>query len=401
MQEIFIGRQAIFDRSMRVYAYELLYREGNTRNAPQFDGDQASSQVILNAFMEIGLERIAGRQRVFINLTRSFLVDLPPILFEKDRVVLEVLEDVEIDERLIEGIAELASRGFTLALDDFEFQPKWDAFLPYIDIIKVEVPALDWDNIETLLQRLHRYDIQLLAEKVETESEYRRLLDLGFDYFQGYFFSRPHVIEGRRLSENQLVTLKLLARLNDPQVSVEELETLIGQDPGLLFKILRYLNSASLALPRKVKSIKQAVVYLGLQRLRAWASLIALSRVKHKPLELFNTALVRAHTCVGLTTQTRPVEPETAFTVGLLLILDLLLDQPISEITEQLPLSNPVREALHGHAGVMGQALRCALAFENSDEKLPGFPGLNPQQIQEIYLESSERAFQEQQTLLC
>jgi len=401
MQEIFIGRQAILDRSMRVYAYELLYREGNTRNAPQLDGDQASSQVILNAFMEIGLERIAGRQRVFINLTRSFLVDLPPILFEKDRVVLEVLEDVEIDERLIEGIAELASRGFTLALDDFEFQPKWDAFLPYIDIIKVEVPALDWDNIETLLQRLRRYDVRLLAEKVETESEYRRLLDLGFDYFQGYFFSRPHVIEGRRLSENQLVTLKLLARLNDPQVSVEELETLIGQDPGLLFKILRYLNSASLALPRKVKSIKQAVVYLGLQRLRAWASLIALSRVEHKPQELFTTALVRAHTCAGLTTQTQPAESETAFTAGLLSILDLLLDQPISEITEQLPLSNPVREALHGHAGVMGQALRCALAFENSDEKLPGFPGLNPQQIQEIYLESSERAFQEQQTLLC
>ena len=400
MQDIFIGRQAIFDRAMGVYAYELLYREGKTESAPRLDGDRASSQVILNAFLEMGLERIADRQPVFINLTRSFLVDLPPIPLDKKQVVLEVLENVTVDQQLIRSVAELKAKGYTLALDDFEFQPEWEPLLPYVDIIKVEVPSLDWEQIEGRVEQLHGHGIRLLAEKVETETQYRQLLELGFDYFQGYFLARPQVISGRRLSENQLVTLKLLARLNDPQVEFEELEELIGQDPGLLFKILRYLNSAALALPRKVESIRQAVVYLGLERLRAWASLIAISRVENKPQELFTVALVRAHTCAELTQQVRSEESAPAFTVGLLSVLDLLLDQPMREIVGQLPLALPVREALCHHTGIMGEALGCSLAFENLDLPSPAFPGLTPEQIQESYLNACDSAFREHQALL-
>ena len=201
------------------------------------------------------------------------------------------------------------------------------------------------------------------------------------------------------LSENQLVTLRLLARINDPDISIEELETLIAQDPALLFKILRYLNSAALSLPRKVDSIKQAVIYIGLRGLRAWASLVALSGLQHKPQELFLTALVRAHSCMQLTNKTQPNEADTAFTAGLLSILDLLMDRPIQEILQQLPLSHAVQEAVLRHTGIVGRALRCALAFESDEIKPPHFPGLDAVQLQEIYLNASERAFSDHQAL--
>ncbi len=400
MHQIFVGRQAIFDRNIQVFAYELLYREQVEGNAPKVDGDQASSRVLLNSFMEIGLDRIAGKHPVFVNMTRGFFLDLPPMPFEKERVVLEILEDIEVDEQLVASVASLAAQGYRLALDDYEFEPKWDPLLPYMEIIKVEVPTLNWDRLADQLQRIRRPGLLLLAEKVETEEEYRQLHDLGFDLFQGYHFSRPNVVSGKRLGENHMVILKLLSRINDPDVTTEELERLIAQDPSLSYKILRYLNSAAIALPRTIESIGQAVVYLGLARLRAWASLLALSRVSNKPQELFLVALVRGHMCRSLVKQLQPAEAETAFTAGLLSILDLLLDRPLSEILEQISLSDTLHIALIQHQGLIGQALRCVLAYETQEWDRIRFPGMEQEEIQEAYLASSIQAFQEQDSLL-
>ncbi|MCP4285460.1 MAG: HDOD domain-containing protein, partial [Gammaproteobacteria bacterium] len=346
MQDFFIGRQAILDRQLKVYAYELLYREGDTSEAPAMDGDLATSRVMLNAFTGMGMERIAGDQRVFLNMTRSLLMDMPEIPFDKERLVLEILEDIEVNNGFVKRISGLASEGFTLALDDFEFEEKWLPLIPLIHIIKVEVPALNWHKLAEQIEKLHRNGVLLLAEKVETEAEYLRLHELGFDLFQGYYFSRPQVVAGKRLSENQLNTLRLLSKLNDPSVTPEELENLIVQDPGLVFKILRYLNSAALAMPRKIDSIRQAIVYLGLQRLRGWANLIAISRVDDKPEDLFTIALVRAHMCAKLSAAVEKAENESAFTVGLLSVLDLLTGTPIAEVLEQMPISDSVKQAL-------------------------------------------------------
>ena len=153
MQDIFIARQAIYDRRLRVYAYELLYREGLTSNAPEMDGDQATSRLLLNAFAEIGLDRVAGAQRVFLNMTRALLLDLPEIPFEKARLVLEILEDTPIDQTLVTRIAALKQTGYTLALDDFEFEERWLPLLPHIHILKVEVPSLDWERVAGQIAR--------------------------------------------------------------------------------------------------------------------------------------------------------------------------------------------------------------------------------------------------------
>ncbi len=400
MQRVFIGRQAIFDRDLEVYAYELLYREGRTSAAPVIGGDQASSRVILNTFTELGLERLVGRHLAFINLTRSFFVDLPPVAFSKDRVVLELLEDTAIDDRLLAGLSKLSNQGYTLALDDFEFESKWAPVLPFISIVKVEVPNIHWPSLQPKIEALRGAGLRLLAEKVETEAEYRRLLELKFDYFQGYYFSRPQVLSGKRLGENQLVNLQLLARLSDPAVTPGELESLIAQDPGLTYKILRYLNSAALNLPRKINTIGQAVVYLGLQRLRSWASLIALSGIANKPQDLFTTALVRAHMCGLLAAAGHPDEQGSAFTAGLLSVLDRLLDQPLQQIVQDLPLTAEVNAALLKYRGISGQALSCAISYENQLWEQVAFPGLNDDSIQDIYLQSSQLAFQQQEALL-
>ena len=393
MQNIFIGRQAIFDRNMRCYAYELLYRESKKNGVQITDGDLASSRVILNTFMEVGLERIVGPHHAFINLTRSFFVDKPPIPFEKEQVVLEIMEDMEVDQQMVSAVANLAADGYRIALDDFEFASQWEPLLPYVEIIKVEVPAVNPEIIEEQVRQLRQHKVKLLAEKIETAEQYRFYHDLGFDYFQGFYFSRPQVVTGKRLEENQLIVLQLLSRLNDPVITINELERLIANDAALSYKILRYINSAAMGLPRKLDNIGEAVVYLGLQRIRAWASLIAFSKVDNKPQELLYTALVRAHMCEQLIQKSGHGSPQAAFTTGLLSILDLMLDSPLEKILGELPLSDEIHSALLKRTGPMGEALHCALAYEFQQWEETAFQGLDDSTICDIYLTSTHQAF--------
>jgi EAL and modified HD-GYP domain-containing signal transduction protein len=402
MQDIFIGRQAIFDRKLEVYGYELLFRS-DTQNSSQIparlDGDRATSEVLLNTFMEMGLERIAGPHRVFVNLTRHFFLQLPEIPFEIGRVVLEVLEDIPVDEHLLKAVCQLSQAGHVLALDDYTFGAGWDPLLPHVQIVKVEVPDLSLDSIKNELPRLKHHGLKLLAEKIETQEEYQRLAELGFDYFQGYYFSRPTVIQGRRLDENQMIILRLVSELNKPDVTINELERLISQDAGLSYKILRYINSAAIGMPQPVTSIRRAVILMGLSRIRAWTSLLALCRVDNKPQIHFTTALVRAHMCEQLVMQHGGCPPDTAFTVGLLSILDLLMDRPLTEIVDELALTDEVRVALLEHKGIAGQALRCARAYELQQWDEAMFSGISDAEIIRIYLEASAKAFMEEQAL--
>ncbi|MCG8427660.1 MAG: HDOD domain-containing protein, partial [Chromatiales bacterium] len=351
--------------------------------------------VILNALTEIGFERLVDKKKAFINLTRHFFTDLPPIPFKHSRVVLEILEDIEVDNRLVKNIKALYEDGYSLALDDFNFEERWTPLIPYVDIIKVEIPAVDWANLPNKILKLRQKNIKVLAEKVETEEEFKRLHDMGFDYFQGYFFSRPNVVSAKRLSESQIVVMQLLAKLSQPDVEVDELEQLISLDPGLSLKILRYLNSAAVGLPRKIESIRQAVIYLGLQRIKAWSMLVSMAGLEGKPHEVFNSALVRAHMCAHILEQSGQASPDTGFTAGLLSILDVLMDQELSSLLAELPLSEEIRNGLINRKGPIGQAIVCTLAYEKHQWKSTSFPGLSRDDLLKIYLTSSQLAFSE------
>lgn len=402
MKNIFLGRQAIYRRDGGLYGYELLYRSGEIDNAglkQLLDGDSASSEVLLNTFMEIGLERIAGDARIFINLTRNLISCDHPLVQQKERVVMELLEDIPVDEKLISEVSCLADMGVTLALDDYVFDPIWDPLLPLVGIIKLEMPALTLEQIRQGLPKLRQHKLKVLAEKIETREQYDALHDMGVDLFQGFFFSRPELIGAERLEENHTVVLRLLTALNHPDTGIEEIETLISQDAGLSYKTLRYINSAAMGMPRKVESIGQAVIYMGLRRIRAWVNLLVMAGLKDRPEDHYLMALVRAHLCDQLLQHAEP-ENSSGFLIGLFSILDLLLNRPLKEILSELSLAEEINGALLEGSGIAGQALRCTLQVEAGAWHLVDFPGLTRQQIHDLYLDASEQAFREKQALL-
>ncbi len=392
VETIQVGRQAIFNRDLEVFAYELLYRDASGQ-CNVVDGDQASSRTLLNAFMEVGLDRITGPHRAFINLTRHFFVEMPALPFQRDQVVLEVLEDVEVDDALLKGIAQMSAQGFELAMDDYDFQPELAPILPLVQYIKVEITAESLPLLAGRMPRLRATGAKLLAEKVETAEQFEHLRDLGFDYFQGYFFARPNLVRSDRVGENAGMVVQLLARLNDPDVDMDEVVRLVSQDPGLSFKILRYINSAAVGLRSRIESIQRAVVLMGLQRIRAWASLFAMAGLNGRPAEILNTGLLRANLCESLCRLCGQGEPDTAYTIGLLSVVDAMLSRPLEEVMDELPLPDTVKQAIVSLEGPYGQLLKTSIQLEKHEIPTAACSSIDPAVMTEAYITSAESAF--------
>jgi EAL and modified HD-GYP domain-containing signal transduction protein len=392
MSDIYIGRQPIYDRKLHVYAYELLFRAASDNSANFTDGDQATTDVIVNTFLEIGLDNIVGNRLAFINLTRSFFVGEHTISLPKNRVVLELLEDIDADEEVIAGVKRLSEQNYTIALDDFIYHESLQPLVSLADLVKIDVMALNRDEIREHVSALRQHPLRLLAEKVETQEDFEFCRDLGFDYFQGYFFAQPKVIRGQRLPNNRLAILKLLSRLQDPGITPQQLEELISQDIAFSYRILRYVNSASLALPRKIESIHQAVVILGLQTIKTWTTLLAMSQVDNKPAELVVTAMVRGKMAEGLAKAMHAAQPESFFTVGLFSALDALMDNSMEEILTQLPLADHIASALLHRRGVHGDILDCVLSYERGEWENLGCSQLGTHKIRDCYLQALQWA---------
>ncbi|HED19006.1 MAG TPA: HDOD domain-containing protein [Gammaproteobacteria bacterium] len=400
MNELFIGRQPIYDRKLGVYGYELLFRTADMNRATISDGDKATSDVIITTFLEIGLDNLVGNQLAFINLTRSFFVNEHSISLPRDRVVLELLEDIEADDEVVAGVKRLSEQGYAIALDDFIYHESLKPLVQLADIIKIDIMALSRDEVSNHVKALREYPLRLLAEKVETQEEFDFCMGLGFDYFQGYFLALPKVIRGRRLPNNRLAILRLLSQLQDPDISPQQLEDLIAQDVAFSYRILRYVNSASFALPRTIESIQQAVVILGLKSIKSWTTLLAMSQVDNKPAELVVTAMVRAKMAEELARAQKTDHPDSFFTVGLFSALDALMDNTMEEILTQLPLADHISDALLQQKGIHGEVLSCVLAYERGqwDQIQPA--GLSRSQIRDCYLTAVQWAADIRQQLI-
>lgn len=389
---VFIGRQPIYDRELRVIGYELLYRGGEGNRAGEIDGDRATSQVLVNAFLEIGLERLVGDRLAFINLTRAFLTAFPELGLPRERVVLEVLEDIEVDEEVVAAVRGLSRKGYRIALDDFIFHERLRPLVDLADIIKIDVLALSAEALAEHVARLRHPRRRLLAEKVEDQAMFRRCRELGFDYFQGYFFCRPEVVKGRRPPPNRMAVLRLLAELQDPRTTAERLEALVGADAALGYRLVRLVNSPWFGLRTRVDSLRRAIVVLGTRQLRALASVLAMARIEGKPSELMTLALVRARMCELLAARSGRADPQAAFTAGLFSVLDALLDQPMDELLEELPLADEVAAALARREGPVGAILDCVLRYEHAEWERACCPGLRPEAVRDAYLEALDWA---------
>lgn len=391
MHDFHLGRQPIFDARSNVVGYELLFRQrrGGGRET-LISGDQATSRVIMHSFWELGLRRVVGNYRAFINVTRGFLLDpelLPP---PGPQLVLEILEDVTADDEVTRAVRRLRARGYTIALDDFVYRPDLEPLVELADIVKLDVQQLGPDRLAAHAARLRRHPLQLLAEKIETPEEYERCTQLGFDYYQGYFLCRPHLVRGRRMPASRINALRLVASLQEEPLDLGELAALISRDMALGYRLLRYINSAALAPNRPIRSIRHAIVYLGEAEMRRWAMLLALAGIDDKPVALMTTALVRARMCERIIAITGGRGQESAFMVGLFSALDAMMDQPLANILGALPLPRDVLGALLKGTGPYADALDIALAHERGDWAMLESFGNIADLASRIYLEALE-----------
>ena len=388
MQDIYIARQPIFDRALKVHGYELLCRPAGRAPTAGHDGDAATSEVILNVFTVFGLDELVGGRLAFINLTRSFLVDRQPVPFPPERVVLEVLEDAQPDAELLEALQRLRNAGYRIALDDFVYQPRLEPLVRAAHLVKVELPRVPEGQLAAQARHLRRLGVELLAEKVETQASFEECRDAGFHYFQGYFFERPSLVRGRSLETSRLQALDLLAQLQSPDQDPDRLVELIGKDVGLSYKLLRYLNSPLFRAARPVDSVRRAVIYLGPRELRTWASLMALTSVPGKPPALATGFMVRARLCESLARSAGLADPDRCFTAGLFSGLDALLDAPLEELLSKLHLADPVREALLNRQGEMGRLLAAVIDLQRGEPAALASLGLAAEQVNALHAEA-------------
>lgn len=388
---ILIARQPIFDRNLNVYAYELLFRGSmlNESGVTEFNGDAATTQVITNAFVEFGIERVIGNKRAFINLTRTYITGEIPLPFDPGHVVLEVLEDIVVDTEVIEGVNTLAKQGFTVALDDFIYSEELQPLIQSASIIKIDILAITEQELIDHVELLKDQDVKLLAEKVETEAQFNLCKDLGFDYYQGYFFCRPTLIDGKALPDNKIAVLRILNRLQDPDITIDELEQLIKEDVTLTFKLLRLLNSAAIALPKQVDTIRRGLLFLGLKSIRSWATLISFSDLEPRTSELMTAAIIRAK----MSSELAPLfscDKEVAFMAGLFSLLDAILEQPMEEILNSLPLDEDMKDALLLKSDKqLGKLLLFVINYEqDSFESIP--PNISISELNSAYLTATE-----------
>lgn len=358
---ILLARQPIYDCQLNVAAYELLFRPPQGA-AWEWDGDVATSQLVLNAFAEIGFDRATDGKRAFINFTRRWLLEPPP--FDPAQVTIEILETVEPDAEVVAAVRALAKKGFVIALDDFVFAEKWHPLLQLASIVKVDVLEHHGAALEQMVQQLSQYNVTLLAEKVETYGVFEHCKVLGFKLFQGYFLCRPQNIKGDALPSNKMVVMRFLAELQNPDVDMGSLEQLISHDISLSTRLLRICNSARYGARTKIDSIRRAMVLIGLQALKQWAGIIALSRMADKPSELITLTLTRARMMELLGEQYNLPERETYFTVGMFSLIDAFFDQTKQTILGGLPFSDAVNAALLHYDGPAGKILRAVEAHE-------------------------------------
>ncbi|RDH83899.1 MAG: hypothetical protein DIZ80_07115 [endosymbiont of Galathealinum brachiosum] len=387
MDHLFIARQPIYNRDQGVMAYELLYRNNDINMANFSDGDQASCETILNTFMHIGIDNIAGSALAFINLPREFIIneELTPMFNEQ--AVLEVLEDIKPDKDVIEGIKRLKAEGYRIALDDFIFQEELIPFIELADFIKIDIHALNKDQIKQQLLLLKPYPVQFIAEKIETHEMYRFCYELDFDFFQGYFFSYPEMLKKRSLPSNKLVILNLIQKLQNPDIDSDELEKILIQDITLSYKLLRYINSASFGLRTEVNSIKDAIVLLGISKLKNWISLIMMSKIiDSKPTEVIVTGMIRGKMCELLAEKYHPDIKHQMFVIGLFSVLDALMDQPMIDLLDTVILSTEIKLALLDHKGPQGEIYNYVLQYEKSNWNELNNSDINSEQFIQSYL---------------
>ncbi|MDY0055010.1 MAG: EAL domain-containing protein [Methyloversatilis sp.] len=363
---IYVGRQPILDRSQAIYAYELLFRSGHVEQAEFHCDVSATARVITSVFNELGLEQALGDAFGFINVSEDMLMSEAVELLPADKIVIELLETIPPTPAVIERARELVRKGFRLALDDvLDLEERYKPLVEIASFIKIDLLGVATDALPDLVERFRPYRAKLLAEKVDSAEQARRCHELGFAYFQGYFFARPSVLSTRTLSAGETTLLRLLGMvIGDADTSA--MEPLIKQEPALLVNLMRITNSIGSGSKRQISTAREAITLLGRRQLQRWLQLLLFcSQGSSKTnMPLLNMVATRARTMELLAERCdmRDGDPDSAFLTGILSLLPALLRVPMDEVLKTLAVDRAIHSALTDGAGTLGkllQLLRC------------------------------------------
>ena len=383
--EVAVVRHPIADARNNVVGYELRFGGAVDLGDPARDA-KATSALLVEAFGDIGLERLAGRHPAWVSIARNFLVEIGPPPVRPDRAVLQI-DAYPARDDLLSLLQQLSRSGYTLALEGFDGRPDIQELMSLCSIVKVDVGGRTPEELSYTLEAPRMQGALLVATGVEDQDALAALQGQGFTYFEGNYFAKPRLFRRRGVATAGLASLRRLSELTAGDVSFEDLERIIGSDVGLSLKLLRYVNSAFFALPRTVGSVREALALLGTRTVRRWATVMMISALPDVPDEYVALGLRRARMCEMLAGSALPEERETLFTIGLFSVADALLDAPMSEVLDSLPFTEEIQAALLRREGPKGELLSAVTAYEQGD-----FPELDQPRQPGVSLAGAYRA---------
>lgn len=369
-ENAFIGRQPILNREQQIIGYELLFRLTAESVTAEFSSDmQAGTNVLVNTLSNMGADWLVGNKLAFMNVAESMLQSNFLELLQPQRVVLEIIESTRPTPELLGRLKELQAQGFSIALDDFVLTPQSAPFMEFADYVKFDIQQIGMEQIPGLSREMRNYPVQQVAEKVETKSEFKQCLDVGFDCFQGFYFAHPETLSAKVINPSYANILNLLNMLRN-NAEIRDIENALKRDVALSFKLLRYINSAGFGLSCEIQSFRHAVTILGYQKLYRWLTLLLVTAGAEtgSAPALLKTAVTRGRLVELLGGQFLDgQEKDNLFIVGMFSLLDVLLDMPMDRVLETLILPDTVCDALLERTGLYGPYLELAEACEDPD----------------------------------
>lgn len=388
--DVYVARQPIFDRNMNIFGYELLYRRSMNNFYEGLDDNKATAELINNTFLTMHFHELTSGTKAFINFSQDMLIKEIPLLLPKESTIVEVLERVEVNDSLITACKKLKEEDYIIALDDFVFN---ESYLPLIElahIIKIEFSTVDYDIQKSLINK-YRKRIKFLAEKVETREEYQLALNMGYDYFQGYFFSKPVIMKSKEIGSLNTNIIRILDVLKEEEPDYQKITEIIETDLDLSYKLLKLTNSVIFGTRNKIYSIKHALVQLGITELRKWVYLLMLKDIQNlENKELIKTCLIRAKLMELIAVKTGNNDKKSEyFLTGMFSSVDDLMNRNMRELTNELPLTADVKKDLLGENNEIKKILDIVINFEAwNREEIHNNIDITPEIFMSSYIEA-------------
>ena len=364
---VLLARQPIFNKSQDVEAYSLLYRSDDGSLPTEFSDEQATASVLLNSYAVVSEDGVAKSLPLYVKLTESMLLsDMLPQL-PKDSVYFELLREEGISKELIKTVRERKQEGYRFALTHYTGDKAQTALLDVVHVVKIDIQRHPEDELKHMVRFCKPYHVDLLADQVETQEDFRRCIELGFNLFQGFFLCRPVEVKGKSFGSSKALLFELMAELDNPNASAQSVEQIVINDPVMTYKILKLVNSAAFNTPKQIESISHAIALIGMEQVKKWATLFVLSGQAGKPVELTRMMLIRGRMCELLAEMLNYESPINCFMVGLLSQLDAMMDMKMDGLLEQVPLNDEIKEAILLRQNTMGDILNEVALYERAE----------------------------------